>query len=144
MALKSVTEASKTSTIQEFISFKNSDAISYDNISFKDKYDNIIYPVKNIIDDYIDELIELTIDVTMSDIEFLKYRYKPKLLARDIYDNAELDFLIMRINGICNMKEFDMKSLKLVKEDDLLDFLNSIYNANKADIDIYNSNSGAY
>ena len=144
MGLMQTTDPGKTSTIEEFIAFKNDDSISYNNLSFRDKYDNIIYPIKNVIDDYIDELMELTIEVTMSDIEYLKYRYRPKLLAGYLYDNPELDFLIMRINGICNMKEFDSKTIKLVKEDDLSDFLTSVYNANKSDIDIYNSNSGAY
>lgn len=134
----------KTSTISEFISFKNDDSISYNNLSFKDRYDYIIYPVKNVIDDYMDELMELTIDITLSDEEYLKYRYKPKLLARYVYGNAELDFLIMAINGICNMKEFNSRKIKLIKEDDLKEFLKSVFNANKSDMDIYNSNSNIY
>lgn len=134
----------KTYTVEQFISFRNNAYISYNNISFLDKYDNIKYPVKNVLDDYIDELMEITIDITMSDKEYNKYRYKPKLLARDIYENPELDFLILRINGICNMKEFDSKTIKLIKIDDLDNFISSIYNANKSDIDIYNSDSNIY
>ena len=144
MALMQVKDPAKTSTIEEFISFKNDTEISYNNFSFRDKYDNIEYSIKNIIDDYIDELMELTIDVNMSENEYLKYRYKPKLLAEYVYGNPELDFIILRINGVCNMKEFDMKNIKLVKDDDLDEFLTAIFNANKEDIDIYNSNSGVY
>lgn len=143
MGLNRATEPGKTSTIAEFISFKNSDDISYNNLSFRDKYDSIIYPIKNIIDDYIDELKELIVVVTMSKEEFLKYKYKPKILANDIYGNGELDFIIMRLNDICNAKEFDMQTVNLIKNDDLDDFLTAIYNANKEDIDIYNSVSGA-
>ena len=143
MGLNRATEPGKTSTIAEFISFKNSDDISYNNLSFRDKYDSIIYPIKNIIDDYIDELKELIVIVTMSKEEFLKYKYKPKILANDIYGNGELDFIIMRLNDICNAKEFDMQTVNLIKNDDLDDFLTAIYNANKEDIDTYNSVSGA-
>lgn len=143
MGLNRATEPGKTSTIAEFISFKNSDDISYNNLSFRDKYDSIIYPIKNIIDDYIDELKELIVVVTMSKEEFLKYKYKPKILANDIYGNGELDFIIMRLNDICNAKEFDMQTVNLIKNDDLDDFLTAIYNANKEDIDTYNSVSGA-
>ena len=142
MGLNRATEPGKTSTIAEFISFKNSDDISYNNLSFRDKYDSIIYPIKNIIDDYIDELKELIVVVTMSKEEFLKYKYKPKILANDIYGNGELDFIIMRLNDICNAKEFDMQTVNLIKNDDLDDFLTAIYNANKEDIDTYNSVSG--
>ena len=136
------TSAQTTSTIEEFLSFKNSDEISYDSLSFKDKYDNIIYPIKNIIDDYYDELMELTVEATMNTEEYLLYKYRPRLLANYLYNNPELDFLIMRINGICNAKEFDMQTIKLIKMDDLNDFLTSIYNANKNDLDIYNSDAG--
>ena len=144
MGLMPTNDPGKTTTIAEFISFKNDDIISYNNISFRDKYDNIEYPVKNIIDDYIDELMELTVEVTLSDKEYLKYRYRPKLLANDVYENPELDFLILRINGVCNMKEFDSKTIKLVKVSDLDEFLTTIYNANKEDMDIYNANSNIY
>lgn len=143
MGISRATSPGKTSTISEFISFKNSDELSYNNLSFRDTYDSIIYPIKNIIDDYIDELMELTVSVTLNDVEYLKYKYKPKILAKDIYNNAELDFIILRINGICNMKEFDMRTMRLIKSDDLTDFLTSIYNANKTDIDIYNADQSA-
>lgn len=139
MGLSNITDPNKTSTIEEFISFKDSDEVSYNNLSFRDRYDNISYPIKNIIDDYIYELMDLTKEVTLSDEEYLKYRYKPRLLANDIYENPELDFIILTINGICNMKEFDSRKIKLIKVDDLEEFLTSIVNANKEDIDVYNS-----
>lgn len=139
MSLTGVSSPGTSSTIEEFISFKNDDSASYNNFSFKDKYGNIIYPIKNIIDDYTEELSELTIDITMSESEFLKYKYRPKVLANDVYGNPELDFLILAINGICNVKEFDSRDIKLIRENDLDDFITSIYNANKEDLDMYNS-----
>ena len=139
MAISKITNPEKSYTVEQFITFKDDDTASYNNLSFRDKYDNIIYPIKNIIDDYIDELNELLVDVVMSESEFLKYRYRPKLLAFDIYGNAELDFLILAMNGMCNMKEFDSKNIKLIKNKDLDSFITSIFNANKDDLDIYNS-----
>lgn len=139
MAISKITNPEKSYTVEQFITFKDDDTASYNNLSFRDKYDNIIYPIKNIIDDYTDELNELLVDVVMSESEFLKYKYRPKLLAFDIYGNAELDFLILAMNGICNMKEFDSKNIKLIKNKDLDSFITSIFNANKDDLDIYNS-----
>lgn len=144
MAFTLINDPNKTSTIDEFISFKDDNTFSYHNMSFRDRYDNISYPIKNIIDDYKDELMELVVDdVSLTETEYLKYRYKPRLLANDIYDNPDLDFIILAINGICNMKEFDSKTIKLIKLDDLNNFLTSIFNANKDDIDTYNSVSNA-
>lgn len=144
MAFTLINDPNKTSTIDEFISFKDDNTFSYHNMSFRDKYDNISYPIKNIIDDYMDELMELVVeDVNLTDTEYLKYRYKPRILANDIYDNPDLDFIILAVNGICNMKEFDSRTINLIKLDDLNNFLTSIFNANKDDIDTYNSISEA-
>lgn len=139
MALSIVQDPNKTATIEGFISFKDTDNISYNNLSFRERYDNISFPIKNIVDDYIDELMELTTEVTMNETEFIKYRYRPRLLANDIYENPELDFIILAINHICNVKDFDSPTIKLIKVDDLEEFLTAIFNANKPDIDIYNS-----
>lgn len=141
--LANVTDPNKTSTIEEFIRFKDDATVSYNNLSFRDRYDNIIYPIKNIIDDYHDELMALTKDITLNDMEYIKYRYRPRLLANDIYENPDLDFIILAINGICNMKEFDSPNIKLIRVDELEEFLTTIYNANKKDIDVYNSLSNA-
>lgn len=144
MAFTLINDPNKTSTIDEFISFKDDNTFSYHNMSFRDKYDNISYPIKNIIDDYKDELMELVVeDVNLTETEYLKYRYKPRILANDIYDNPDLDFIILAVNGICNMKEFDSRTIKLIKLDDLNNFLTSVFNANKDDIDTYNSVSNA-
>lgn len=139
MGLTNITDPNKTFTIEEFISFKDDSTISYNNLSFRERYDNISYPIKNIVDDYYDELMKLTQEVTMNDTEFIKYRFRPRLLANDIYQNPDLDFIILTINDICNMKEFDNRTIKLIKVDDLENFLTSIFNANKNDIDVYNS-----
>ena len=139
MSLTNRTDPNKTFTVEEFITFKDDTTVSYNNLSFRERYDNISFPIKNIIDDYFEELMELTQEVTMNEKEFIKYRYRPRLLANDVYENPDLDFLILAINNICNMKEFDSKTIKLIKVDDLKEFLTVVFNANKNDIDVYNS-----
>lgn len=138
MGLTNATDPNLSYTIEEFISFKDDVTVSYNNLSFRERYDNISFPIKNIIDDYFDELMELTQEVKMNDTEFIRYKYRPRLLANDLYENPDLDFLILAINGICNMKEFDSRTIKLIKIDDLTDFLTSVFNSNKEDLDVYN------
>lgn len=139
MGLTNTTDPNKTFTIEEFITFKDDTTISYNNLSFRERYDNISYPIKNIVDDYFEELMELVKEVTLNDEEYIKYRYRPRLLANDVYENPDLDFIILAINNICNMKEFDSRTINLIKVDDLEEFLITIFNANKNDIDVYNS-----
>lgn len=137
--LTNTKDPNKTFTVEEFISFKDDITISYNNLSFRERYDNISYPIKNIVDDYFEELMELVEEVTMNEEELIRYRYRPRLLANDIYGNPDLDFIILAINNICNMKDFDNKTINLIKVDVLEEFLTTIFNANKTDIDIYNS-----
>lgn len=139
MSLTNITDLNKTSTIEQFISFKDYDTISYNNLSFRERYDNISYPIKNIVDDYFEELMELVEEVSLNEEEFIRYRYRPRLLANDIYENPDLDFIILAINNICNMKDFDSRTINLIRVDRLEEFLTTIFNANKTDIDIYNS-----
>ena len=67
----------------------------------------------------------------MTNEEFRKYKYKPKLLAYDIYGATELYFIILAINGIkyIDVKAFDKRKLRLPKANDLANIVTAIYNA---------------
>ena len=67
--------------------------------------------------------------VEMTDSEFNKYRFKPKLLAYDLYGSTELYFTILFLNGICSIKDFNRKNIRLIKKSDMILLLESIYNA---------------
>lgn len=128
-----------TYTIQEFIVAGENITISYDKLSFKEKFGDIEYPMFNVLNDYIYEMKLLAKEVTFTDTEFLRYKYRPKLLANDVYKNSELDFIILVLNNMCNVKEFDNQKIKLFNISDMTDFVQSLYNAEKENIEIYNS-----
>ena len=119
----------------------DTDDITYANFSILVKCigENSIvqYAQDNIIYDYLPELNERTVTLTMTDNEFIKYRYKPKLLAYDLYGSTEVYFVIMALNGMCNIKDFNKKKLKLLYKSDLLELLNEIYSAESGYI-LYN------
>lgn len=138
--ITSSSEASTAMTIEEFIANGSNTVLSYDKLSFKEKFDDIVYPMKNILDDYIKELKEKAVVVTLSNKELIRYKWRPKVLAYDLYGNGELDFVILALNNICNIKDFDKKEIKLLRINELEEFITSIYNAEKENIDIYNSN----
>lgn len=133
------TNPKDTSTISEFIAAGTNVTITYDKLSFKEKFGNIEYPMFNVLNDYLDELKLGAKTITLTDKEFIRYCYRPKLLANDIYQNSELDFVILALNNICNVKEFDNKKIKLLSPDDMNEFVQSVFNAEKESIDIYNS-----
>lgn len=129
-----------TYTLESFVALSSKTVISYQALSFIEKINNNIqFPIKNVLDDYREEIELATVDVTLKDKDYIKYAYKPKLLAFDLYGSTELYFIILLANGICNIKEFNQKTIKLFKPDILNDLIESIYNANYMDIDTYNN-----
>lgn len=121
----------KTYTIEEFIDSYNSTDINYESTSLIQNLSGYTVISYNIFNDYIDELNDLAVYVTLTDEEYNKYLYRPKILAYDLYGSTELFFLILILNNICNVKEFDFKRLKLLKVEDLQQFISSVYNSEK-------------
>lgn len=127
-----IIEPQKTSTLEEFIEAGNTDERTYNNFSllFHCNSDpNVVLASTNIIYDYMDEIKKCVVEVELTDKQYLKYRYKPKLFAYDVYGSTELFFVIMAINGICDIKDFNKKKIKALYVSDMDALLNNIYNA---------------
>lgn len=121
-------------TIEDFInSNTGSKAITYHNFSILDQKeidgDTVQFIDSNILDDYLDELNRLSVSIILSDKELLKYSYNPGLLAYDIYGSSELEFVILKLNGIIDPKDFDFPTIKLIEVDTMSEVLSNIYNA---------------
>ena len=48
----------------------------------------------------------------MSEEEYRKYRFRPKVFSYDMYGTVELSSLIMCLNGIVSVSEFNFKQIK--------------------------------
>lgn len=137
-------KAIHTSSLEDFVLAKTSSINSYHSFSLVDLISidsgiNIAFPVFNVLNDYFDEIREKRVDVELSDVEYIKYRYKPKLLAYDIYGNTELAFLILEMNDIFNIHDFDLRNIKLVRKATLVDMLTNIKSSETKFIEKYNS-----
>lgn len=123
----------KQYTIDDFITLgKNSTSISYKRFSILSKSivsPEILYAENNIIYDYIEEFKKLAEKVELSDSNYHKYAYKPKLLAYDLYESTEIYFIILALNGMYDIKDFNKHTLNLLYRDDMLQLLSLIYNA---------------
>lgn len=134
---------SNTITIEEFIQTgRASEGLNYKTFSFLENTSNDTeVTILDVIDDYIDEIRDACIKVKLSDDEFRKYAYKPKLLCYDIYGNPELYFIILLINDIADVKEFDMKKFLMLPKDSMSILTSAIYNAERPAIEMYNDRS---
>lgn len=129
-------------TVQDLINRKQTKSIvDYSELSFSMTVDNsITIPFQNVITTtYAKELNDLAVEVTMTDKEYYKYRYRPKLLAYDLYNYTELFYIIDFINGIYNIKDFNKKVLKLIPKKELFDFLSEVRQADINNIESFNN-----
>ena len=70
---------------------------------------------------------DLSVPVQLSDKELAKYSYNPGLLAYDLYGSIELEFVILKLNGIIDPKDFDFPSIRLLEPQVMEDLLSNIY-----------------
>lgn len=128
------TGPAETYTLNQFIAMKSSDKMTYRNYSILQRSmddPSIVYSIDNIIYSYMDEIKSKCKLVAVTELEKLKYRYKPKLLAYDCYGSTELFFVLLAVNNMCNIKEFDLKDNTFwgLSPADLTELMNTIYRA---------------
>ena len=127
-----ITDPAKTHTITDFINMKDNDSFTYGTMalymqSVVDK--TVIYSSDNVLYSYLEELRAASIEYTFTEDEYIKYKYRPKLLAYDIYGSAELYFVFLAINDTCNIKDFNKRTIRILYKADLSELLNKIYTA---------------
>ena len=129
-----------TSTIEEFINSGSGITITYYNLSFNDMLSNgTVVSVHNVISDYLDELKDVAVYVSLNQDQQFKYMYKPKLLCSDLYGNPELYFIILLLNDMADVKEFTKPVIRMLSKNSMSELLTLIYNAEKQAISNYNN-----
>ena len=129
-----------TYTLEEFIKAGRAVTISYDRLSFKERLTNgTEISILNVVNDYMPELKRVSVSVQLDKDQYAKYRFKPKLLCHDIYGNPELYYIILLL---IDVKDFDQSILRMLPINAMNSLLSVIYNAERSDIGVYNSEKG--
>lgn len=129
----------ETTTIEEFIESGKSVSVDYMDLSFLDKVSNGTWvSVLNVVNDYMTELKNACVTVELSEAQQWAYFYKPKVLCYDIYGNPELYFVILLLNNMADVKEFNKPKLKMLRKDHMSMLLSYIKNSEARAIDSYN------
>ena len=136
-------KVNKTYTLDQFADSKSSNDISYYSMSLleKDPENNIEYDVFNVVSDYMNELKAMANEVTLTESEYYTYRFKPKLLAHYLYGNGELYFIILWLNDMWSVKDFNLRTIRLINNKDLSEALSSINASEKSFIKAYNESA---
>lgn len=123
-------KTSETSTIYDLIVVGNTVDLTYYKTSLHEMVGNIQCVTKNIFHDYLHEIKNASVVIRLNNEEYIRYAYKPKVLSHDIYGSTDLSFLLMMLNDINNEKDFDFKTIRVLRPSDL-GLINKIYNAEK-------------
>lgn len=131
-------------TIQEFINIGNSisDNASYPSISYIETRDGYEMIIKNILDDYMEEIMEEALEIEFSPKDIETYKFNPKMLSYKIYGTTKLYYVILKMNNLCNVHEFTISKgkLLLLPKKALSHILSIIYSRESVAINTYNNN----
>lgn len=138
-----LSKISDTHTINEFISMglNSSDKNTYKDLSYYETRDGKEFVIKQILDDSLEDLLNNCVEINLTEKEARKYKFNPKMLSYDLYGTTKLFYIIMRLNGICNVHEFSLSSrkLKLLPSSVMSNAISSIYKEEKFSMNLYNN-----
>lgn len=127
-----MSDSTTTSTLESFINYKNLDNNVYykDLAIFEKSIDGkSVLLSYNILNDYRKEIFDFIIPITLTNEEFQKYQYQPKKLAYDLYGSTEYYYMILFINSMTNIKEFNRRRINLMRAKDMSSVLSAIYSS---------------
>ena len=119
-----------TSTIKAMIQNGKEEKMTSNQLSLKTAITNssgqkFVVNLFNLFEKYYDILLDNTVTVVLTEDEYLKYRFKPKLLSKDLYGSKDLYYLWLRLNNIYTVIEFDFKEIKVFNTN-IVSLLNEI------------------
>ena len=127
-----MSDSTTTSTLESFINYKNLDSnIYYKDLSIFEKSidGKSVLLSYNILNDYRKEIFDFVIPITLTNEEFQKYQYQPKKLAYDLYGSTEYYYMILFINSMTDIKEFNRRRINLMRAKDMSSVLSAIYSS---------------
>lgn len=145
----SIDEPQLTYTLNQFIDLKDVDRIVYRRYSVMQRSltnEEMVYCIDNILYTYMEEMKQKRKLVSVTETERIKYAYKPKLLSYDIYGSTEVFFVLLAMNGMCNMKQFTLeeKQFFALTPQDCAQFMSDIYNAEYQYLKLNRTSLGIY
>lgn len=79
----------------------------------------------NLYEKYYELLLEHTARVVLSEEEQMRYRFNPRLLSKDLYGTIELHYMLLRLNHVYSIINFDFTEV-IVFKPSVITLLNEI------------------
>jgi hypothetical protein len=110
----------KTSSIQDLIAYEKTLDISHYALHYRTNFipntnssDRVLFNFSTVYDKYYDFIVANSYSVTLTDKEFTEYKFQPKKLSLHIYESMELWSLILRLNNMGSMLDFNQQTILL-------------------------------
>ncbi len=87
--------------------------------------DMFVINMYNLYEKYYELLLEDVTTVVLTEQEYLKYKYQPRLLAKDLYGNPDIYYLLLRLNYVYSVINFDFREIRVFKPS-IISLLNEI------------------
>lgn len=118
------------STIKELINSGKQSTLNTDELSLKTVVTNsldekFIVNISCVFEKYYELLTDHAVTVTLTNDEYTRYRFKPRMLSKDLYGTYDLHYLLLKLNNITSVIYFDFTELKVFKPE-IISLLNEI------------------
>lgn len=128
--------------MSEFDRYDRDTPLSYSHFHLKSKINsdsgNIIVNTEFIPTKYFDLIKRDAKTITLSDIDFMEYKFQPKKYCYDRLGSVELWPILLRLNNMCSATEFVYKTFK-VPGSNIMSILNEILILESNNIDKNNT-----
>lgn len=114
------------STITELIEVGKRQEFTNDKLYYQTRIDksrlnknldaSIVISYNSILDDNFDIIMSHTKKFHLTDKEMVKYKYQPHKLCYDIYGTIEIVPLVLRINAMTSLLDFDKQDILLFEK----------------------------
>lgn len=118
------------STIQAVISEGLESKLNIKELSLKNVITNsagemFVVNFSNLYEKYYELLLENTVVLVLNEEEYKKYRFKPKLLSYELYGTTELHYMLLRLNHMYSVINFDLSEIRVFTRN-IISLLNEI------------------
>lgn len=119
------------STIQELIDSVKDMEISYRNLHTNVYLRNdgtvIKIPYKSITREYLNYFKPAVVEAELTDAEIAMYKFKPKKLSYDLYGTTELWSVLLELNNLYSIIDFNLETrIKVFEPKTFLKLLNEV------------------
>ena len=108
------------STINEMITRGKNATLTTHDLSLKKIMTNsldekFIVNMNCLFEKYYELLTDYSVKVTLTDEEYRRYKFKPRLLSMDLYGTYDLHYLLLKLNYITSVIYFDFTELRVFR-----------------------------